>query len=110
MALFGSDNNDVIQSELSEISKQLKSISEKNGAIDITLFNTIHNDLVDIHKSQEIANKQAMINNALHFLDTQSNTNDAILSVDEIKQYYRVIKDELFDNTKPLEEIMKDTE
>lgn len=110
MALFGSDNKENNQETLSEIAEQIKILSEKNAQIDITLFDRIHEDLVRINEEQKVANKQAMINNALQLLDTQSNTNDAILSVDEIKQYYRVIIDELFDNTKPLNEVMKETE
>lgn len=67
----------------------------------------VHKDLVKINKEQRIANKQATISNALQILDTQSNSNDAILSADEIKQYYRVIIDELFDNTNSLDELWR---
>lgn len=109
MALFGLDDKNN-QEILSEIAEQIRILSEKNASIDITLFDRIHEDLVRINEEQKVANKQAMINNALQLLDTQSNTNDAILSVDEIKQYYRVIIDELFDNTKPLNEVIKETE
>lgn len=70
----------------------------------------VHKDLVEINKEQKIANRQATISNALQVLNIQCITRDAILSADEIKQYYRVIIDELFDNTKSLDEAMKETE
>lgn len=59
-----------------------------------------------MNKEQRIANKQATISNALWVLNTQCITRDAILSADEIKQYYRVIIDELFDNS--LDELMEE--
>ena len=68
----------------------------------------VHEDLVRINKEQKIANKQATISNALRVLNTQCITRDAILSADEIKQYYRVIIDELFDNTNSLDELMEE--
>lgn len=68
----------------------------------------IHEDLVKINKEQRIANRQATINNALQALDAQSNTDDAILSADEIKQYYKIIIDELFVNTNSLDELMEE--
>ena len=70
----------------------------------------IHEDLVKINKEQRIANRQATINNALQVLDAQSNADDVILSDDEIKQYYKVIIDELFVNTNSLDDLMKETE
>ena len=68
----------------------------------------IHEDLVRINKEQKIANREATISNALQVLNTQSITRDAILSADEIKQYYRVIIDELFVNTNSLDELMEE--
>lgn len=70
----------------------------------------IHEDLVRINKQQRIANKQATISNALQVLNIQCMARDAILSADEIKQYYRVIINELFDNTNSLDDLMKETE
>lgn len=68
----------------------------------------IHEDLVRINKEQKIANREATISNALQVLNTQSITRDAILSPDEIKQYYKVIIDELFVNTNSLDELMEE--
>mgnify|MGYP007092384893 CR=1 FL=1 len=68
----------------------------------------IHEDLVRINKEQKIVNREATISNALQVLNTQSITRDAILSADEIKQYYRVIIDELFVNTNSLDELMEE--
>lgn len=68
----------------------------------------IHEDLVKINKEQRIANRQATINNALQVLNIQSITRESILSADEIKQYYKVIIDELFVNTNSLDELMEE--
>lgn len=68
----------------------------------------IHEDLIKINKEQRIANRQATINNALQVLNTQSITRGAILSADEIKQYYKVIIDELFVNTNSLDDLMEE--
>lgn len=70
----------------------------------------IHEDLVRINKEQRIANRQAIINNALQVLDAQSNADDAILSDDEIKQYYHVIVGELFADANSLDDFMKEME
>ena len=70
----------------------------------------IHADLVRINKEQRIANRQAIINNALQVLDAQSNADDAILSDDEIKQYYHVIVGELFADANSLDDFMKEME
>lgn len=69
---------------------------------------SIHEDLVNINKEQRIANRQATISNALQVLNIQSITRDAILSADEIKQYYKIIIDELFVNTNSLDELMEE--
>lgn len=68
----------------------------------------VHKDLLAINKEQKIANREATISNALQVLNTQSITRDAILSADEIKQYYKVIIDELFVNTNSLDELMEE--
>lgn len=68
----------------------------------------VHEDLVKMNKEQKIANRQAIISNALQVLNTQSITRDAILSADDIKQYYKVIIDELFVNTNLLDELMEE--
>lgn len=68
----------------------------------------INQNLLEINKEQKIANRQATISNALRVLGTQSVTRDAILSADEIKQYYKVIIDELFVNTNSLDDLMKE--
>lgn len=68
----------------------------------------VHEILVEINKEQKIANREATISNALQVLNTQSITRDAILSPDEIKQYYKVIIDELFVNTNSLDELMEE--
>ena len=70
----------------------------------------IHEDLVKINKEQRIANRQATINNALQVLDAQSNADDAILSDDEIKQYYHVIVGELFADANLLDDFTKEME
>lgn len=67
----------------------------------------IHEDLVKINKEQRIANRQAIMNNALQVLDAQSNADDVILSDDEIKQYYRVIVAELFADANSFDDLMK---
>lgn len=67
----------------------------------------IHEDLVRINKEQKIANREATISNALQVLNTQSITRD-VLSADEIKQYYKVIIDELFVNTNSLDDLMEE--
>lgn len=68
----------------------------------------VHEDLVKINKEQKITNRQATINNALQVLDAQSNADDAILSDDEIKQYYRVIVGELLADANSLNELMEE--
>ena len=67
----------------------------------------MHEDLVKINKEQRIANRQAIMNNALQVLDAQSNADDVFLSDDEIKQYYRVIVAELFADANSFDDLMK---
>ena len=52
--------------------------------------------LSQIMLAEQEINKNIAFNNALLFLDSQYNSSDAIMSVEETKQYYKSIRNEIF--------------
>lgn len=70
--------------------------SSKDNEKDDEAIKQIHEDLQEIAQALKINNTQTMVHNALLLLESQYNTPDSIMSVDEIKHYYTIIANYLF--------------
>lgn len=70
--------------------------SSKDNENDDEAIKQIHEDLQEIIQELKISNTQAMVHNALLLLESQYNTPDSIISIDEIKHYYTIIANYLF--------------
>lgn len=70
--------------------------SSKDNENDDEAIKQIHEDLQEIVQELKINNTQAMVHNALLLLESQYNTPDSIMNIDEIKHYYTIIANYLF--------------
>lgn len=104
MGLFGDFDDKQIVDSMKEVTAQLQHIHHDTNAIDITLFERIHNDLTHIEKELQIANRQSIISNALKVLESQySNRMFTVANVDEIEKYYNIVAENVLQDVKNLE-------
>lgn len=70
--------------------------SSNEESIDDETLNQLHDDLQIIISELRTNNTHMMVQNALLLLESQYNTPDSIMTVEEIKQYYATIANYLF--------------
>lgn len=104
MGLFdGGSNNEELVQRLQAVATHLDSIrSNINGAD--ALLGVIHRDLTCIEEELQVANKQAIISNALKVLESQyTNRMFTVANVDEIEKYYNIVAENVLQDIKTLE-------
>lgn len=104
MGLFGDFDDKQIVDAMKELAVQLQYIHQDTNAIDITLFERIHNDLTHIEKELQIANRQSIISNALKVLESQySNRMFSVTDIQNIEKYYNIVAGNVLQDIKNLE-------